>query len=84
MIIVAKMRSMKILRMERFLMRKMIDTEMGETTEQNTEPKLCKQNCFGEGAKKKFESSWNMINNKLNYNLLYYNNIIISFLFVLC
>lgn len=41
------------------------DTEMGESTEQNTEPKVSKENRLGEGAKEKdFEPPWEMVNNK--------------------
>ncbi|XP_022182958.1 zinc finger CCCH domain-containing protein 4 isoform X5 [Myzus persicae] len=37
------------------------DTEMGESTEQNTEPKVSKENRLGEGAKEKdFEPPWEM------------------------
>jgi len=56
---------------------------MAESTEQNTEPKASKENCLGEGTKEKsFEPSWDMVSNKLNYNLSYYNTIIL-FLFML-
>jgi len=56
---------------------------MAESTEQNTEPKTSKENCLGEGTKEKnFEPSWDMVSDKLNYNLSYYNNIIF-FLFIL-
>jgi len=38
---------------------------MAESTEQNTEPKVSKDNCLGEPAKEKdFEPPWEMVNNK--------------------
>lgn len=44
---------------------------MAESTEQNTEPKVSKENCLGEGAKEKdFEPPWEMVNNKATR---YYN-----------
>jgi len=59
------------------------DTKIAESTARNIELKASKKNCLGESAKQKnFENSWDMVSNKLNYNLLYYNNII-SFLFML-
>jgi len=44
---------------------------MVESTEQNTKPKVSKENCLGEGAKEKdFEPPWEMVNNKA---MRYYN-----------
>jgi len=58
-------------------------SQLAESSERNTDLKPSKKNCLGEGAKqKKFEHSWDMVSNILNYNLLYYNNMI-SFLFTL-
>lgn len=37
---------------------------MVESIEQNTEPKVCKENSVGESTKEKdFESQWNLVNN---------------------
>lgn len=39
------------------------DTEVGESTNQNTESKVSKENCFGEGTKDNdFEPQWDMVN----------------------
>lgn len=38
---------------------------MVEPIEQNTEPKLCKENRVGEGAKEKdFDPPWEVVNNR--------------------
>lgn len=40
------------------------ETEVVETTEQNTEPKVFKENSVGESTKEKdFEYQWNVVNN---------------------
>lgn len=47
------------------------DIEMADSTEQNTEPKVSKENRLGEGAKEKnFEPLWEMVNNKAIRNTI--------------
>ena len=45
---------------------------MVKSTEQNTEPKVCKENRLKEGEKEKdFESQWEMVNNKAIRFIIY-------------
>jgi len=47
---------------------------MAESTEQNTEPKVSKENHLGEGAKEKdFEPPWEMVNNKAIRNTIIFS-----------
>lgn len=52
---------------------------MPEPTEQNTEPKVSKENLLGEGAKEKdFEPPWEMVNNKAIRNTSFFLSCILA------
>jgi len=47
---------------------------MAESTEQNIEPKVSKENRLGENAKEKdFEPPWEMVNNKAIRNTIIFS-----------